>query len=274
MNGPVTIARKPMLLPGLEAMRGYTVRGRDGAIGRVYDWYFDDADWEVRYLVADHGRWRPGKRMLIPPSVCGAPDPQEEELPVALERREVASGPDWDQLLPVSRQHLEDLRSHYGWESAWPVSAMAGTAMLPGTPPPPPAEPAESRRAEAAGTDPKRSEAHLRSLREVTGYAIHATDGEIGRVRDLLCGQDPWRIRYLVVATRRWWPGHEVLLPVGSVRGIDWVEGALRVRLSRNSIRHSPVYEPKHPIGRAYENALHDHYELPRYWQSENGGRS
>ena len=34
----------------------------DGLIGKVDDFYFDDEDWRIRYLVVDTGKWLSGRR--------------------------------------------------------------------------------------------------------------------------------------------------------------------------------------------------------------------
>ena len=48
---------------------------------------------------------------------------------------------------------------------------------------------------------------HLRSIEAVTGYHIHASDGEIGHVEDFLVEDADWSIQFLVVDTRNWGPG-------------------------------------------------------------------
>jgi hypothetical protein len=38
---------------------------------------------------------------------------------------------------------------------------------------------------------------HLRSTQEVTGYDIHATDGDIGEVEDFIIDDVSWKIHFL-----------------------------------------------------------------------------
>ena len=54
--------------------------------------------------------------------------------------------------------------------------------------------------------------AHLRSNEVVTGYRIEALDGEIGHVAGFVVDEEVWAIRYIVVATRNWWPRKKVLV--------------------------------------------------------------
>ena len=51
----------------------------------------------------------------------------------------------------------------------------------------------------------------LRKVEDLKGYKIHATDGELGTVRDLYFQDDRWTVRY-----RCWTPG------VGSAAGRFW----------------------------------------------------
>jgi hypothetical protein len=44
----------------------------------------------------------------------------------------------------------------------------------------------------------------LRSMSDLEDYAIGATDGPIGHVKDLFFDDDAWIIRYLVVETGAW----------------------------------------------------------------------
>ena len=43
------------MLQRAKELSGYTLGARDGEIGKVGEFYFDDQNWTVRYLVADTG---------------------------------------------------------------------------------------------------------------------------------------------------------------------------------------------------------------------------
>jgi hypothetical protein len=43
-----------------QGLKGNTIVATDGDIGKVADFYFDDEDWTIRYLVADTGNWLSG----------------------------------------------------------------------------------------------------------------------------------------------------------------------------------------------------------------------
>ncbi len=52
----------------------------------------------------------------------------------------------------------------------------------------------------------------LRSMNDLKGFDILATDGEISHVEDFILDDDSWVIRYLVIDTRKWLPGKKVLV--------------------------------------------------------------
>jgi hypothetical protein len=104
---------------------------------------------------------------------------------------------------------------------------------------------------------------HLRSAKEVSGYRIEATDGEIGHLDDLLLDDQTARIRYAVVDTRNWLPGKHVLIAPQWVRDVRWADSKAFVNLTRDAVRRSPEYTSLAALDKEYESRLHAHYEYP-----------
>ena len=98
------------------------------------------------------------------------------------------------------------------------------------------------------------------------GYRLQAADGEIGHLEDFLVDDEHWQIRYLVIDTRNWWPGRQVLLPPQSVHAIRWSDRRIISNLTRATVRSSPEYDPHLPLAREYESRLYDYYSWPKYW--------
>ena len=55
-------------------LKGYAIGARDGDIGKVDDFYFDDGFWTIRYLVAETGNWLLNRKVLISPFALGEVD--------------------------------------------------------------------------------------------------------------------------------------------------------------------------------------------------------
>lgn len=246
----------------IEDLYGYDILARDGEVGRVHDFYFDNLTWAVRYLVVETGPWLVGRRVLVSPLALERPCGTEEELPVRLTKEQIENSPDVNLAQPVSRQQLRDLHTYYAWPWYGSPMTQSGAAYTPAIVPPAFVE--EDLRAREE--EQKEDDPYLRSSREVTGYHIQARDGEIGHVDDFLVDPVDWFIRYLIVDTRNWLPGRQVLVSPTWVEEVRWLEQKVHVDLKRETIRKSPEYEPGRPVEREYEEALHRHYGRRGYW--------
>ncbi len=251
------------MLRSLKTMLGYKVRATDGEIGEVADFYFDALDWFVRYLVADTGSWLAERLVLLSPTVLGWADAEDKTFDVVLTRKQVEASPPVERDMPVSRQLEAELHKHYDWVPYWQAPfpfAVTSAAVA--------VQDSVEEEEDTADGDP-----HLHSTREVTGYHIYASDGEIGHVDDLIIEDELWVVRYLTVDTGNWLPGKKVLLVPSWVQQIDWLEHMVYVDLSRESIEKSPEFDPSTAVNRDYEERLYDYYGRRKYWEeSEQGG--
>lgn len=94
-------------------------------------------------------------------------------------------------------------------------------------------------------------------------YAIHATDGELGRVDDLYFDDQTWAARYLVVSAGPWLARHRVLLPARSIHRVDTEHHEVTVSLTKDRISKSPDVDTDRPVARQYAAALDEHYGFP-----------
>ncbi|HXH21990.1 MAG TPA: PRC-barrel domain-containing protein [Dehalococcoidia bacterium] len=106
----------------------------------------------------------------------------------------------------------------------------------------------------------------LRSFKDTQGIAIQATDGEIGKVRDVFFDAEQWTVRYFVIDTGPWLLGRKVLIAPVAVRGLDWECRTLDVQLTKQQVKDSPDIDTDRPVSRQAEIAYHDYYRWPYYW--------
>ena len=92
--------------------------------------------------------------------------------------------------------------------------------------------------------NPSDGDPHLRSVVSVNGFHVHAMDGDLGHVENFLADDANWDIRYLVIATRKWWPGKHVQLAPYAVNKIDWSEERIKVNVTRDQVKSSPAWDP------------------------------
>ncbi len=106
----------------------------------------------------------------------------------------------------------------------------------------------------------------LRSMSDLKGYTIGATDGEIGHVTDFLFDDLRWTIRYLVVETGSWLMSRKVLISPFSLLQADWEHKRLPVRITREAVKNSPDIDTNKPVSRQHEVQYADYYGYPYYW--------
>ncbi len=236
----------------LSDLFGYGINAVDGPAGSVYDFYFDDTLWGVRYVVADTGVILPGRKVLLAPQAITEADWAARLLSVPLTQKEIREGPSREEDKPVSRQEEEELHEYYQWAPYWAPGVPFGAAPIP--PPGPQPEGFEK----APKGDP-----HLRSLREVLGYALVATDGQIGHIEDFVADDETWGIRLAVIDTRNWLPGKKVAFSPHWIDRIDWGGKMAKTRLNTDQIRNAPEFDPAEPVNEELEVRLYDYYGRP-----------
>lgn len=109
----------------------------------------------------------------------------------------------------------------------------------------------------------------LRSLNDLENYAIGATDGPIGYVKDLYFDDENWVIRYLVVDTGSWLLSRKVLITPMSIHHANWDDQVLPVTLTREQVKNSPDIDTDKPVSRQHEMDYLGYYGYPSYWGGE-----
>ena len=175
-------------------------------MGTVTDFLFDDASWRVRWLVVDCGTWLTRRKVLIHPSAISRADWERKTLSVTLTKAQVENSPHW----------LRTSRCRSRWRTSCTLTTVGiglGAAPISVRRPSAIASPylatlfrpgPERRRGARRGREFAGSDPHVRSVEEVTGYHIHAVDGEIGHVENFMVDDADWGIRYFIVDTRNW----------------------------------------------------------------------
>ena len=218
-----------------EELRHAKVQAVDGDIGRVTDVYFDDRLWTVRYLVIDTSRWLFGRRVLISPKALVEVPYGPQSILLNLTRDQIRDSPSWNTDPPISRQYEATLHGYYGWGVAtMPTLPVLGAPLVASTPYAamvPPGVAVDNMRELSEDYDE-----HLRSMAEVTGYRVQATDGEIAKLEDFaFLAREP-RVHALILSIHGN-PGEDrVMLPVQHVTGIDWPGSTVKVNASIRAV--------------------------------------
>jgi hypothetical protein len=249
------------LLVTARELERLTPLAADGEIGSIEGFYFDDSTWTVRYLLANIGGWRQGRRVIISPVAVGEIPEDGNEILIELTRAQIESSPQVAGDRPISRDYEREYYQYYNWPPYWEPSPGCG---YPSLRKPVSAAPRMQHGARKGGSCGMR----LRSAPEARSCVILARDGELGRAEDFIIDSRYWVIRYLQIDTGDWLPGRRVLLSPEWIEHASWPKGRITIGMDRAAVGSAPVVDAGQRVHRDYETRLFDHYRRPVYWRS------
>jgi hypothetical protein len=191
------------MLRSLKQLYGEKLHATDGEIGTMKDFYFDDQNWTIRYLVADTGNWLASRKVLISPHSIANHPASGKGIHVGLTRKKIEKSPSIGSQIPVLRDYEEHYHRHYDLPPYWIPSAadMIGPQLQP--------------------------ETHLHSALSVTGYLVRVGDETIGHVSDLMVNTENWNIGQLIVKTGHRLSGTDTLISPKRVERISYDESTV-----------------------------------------------
>jgi len=106
----------------------------------------------------------------------------------------------------------------------------------------------------------------IRSLKQLYGNQLGASDGQLGAVKDFYFDDRRWAVRYLVADTGAWLTGRQVLISPHALGDVYQPGKLLMVKLTRQQIQDSPGLETHKPVSRQFEESYFQYYGWPNYW--------
>jgi hypothetical protein len=106
----------------------------------------------------------------------------------------------------------------------------------------------------------------LRDMKDMEGFAIGATDGTIGQVKDFYFDDEAWVIRYFVVETGTSHSRRRVLVSPMSIGQPDWSAKLLPAAITMDQVKNGPDIDTDKPISRQHEMGYLGYYGYPNYW--------
>jgi hypothetical protein len=222
-------------------MNGYTLRCEDGEIGRAVDFYLEEREWFIRFVVCD-ARESFGRYVLIPPQALESPaDTCGRTLRLCTTRSTIKNSPPVRTDRPVTRAQQHILDRYYTWHLQTPGDLI-----------------------ESLFSDPA-AEPVMHSARELLSYHLHNDEGELAGVEDFIIDDDKWDIDYLVLQAGLWLPGKRFLLDPRWIEEVGVRDKRLYTELPSEKVRRSPDYDPSEVITPALERAVQENSGPPRY---------
>ncbi|PKL90727.1 MAG: photosystem reaction center subunit H [Candidatus Goldiibacteriota bacterium HGW-Goldbacteria-1] len=250
------------MLRSLKSLKGYSALTPEDEMGSVEDFFFDNKLWIIRYLVVKLDKQIPGKSVLVTPkALIKAPDWETKSFVFDISSDMLAKCPDIDLKKPVNRQEEDKLLKHFSWPVYWQQQSIYGSPVITGI------NPGKITQEPEEEPEEKNVDPHLFSVQGLIKYKIQAKDGEVGNVEDIIIDDETWQAHYLVIDTNSWLPGGKVLVDPSWVDEFEWKRESVRVSVTKETLKQSPVYDPSSPVNRGYETRLYDYHGRPKYWE-------
>jgi hypothetical protein len=103
-------------------------------------------------------------------------------------------------------------------------------------------------------------------MTDIEGFAIKATDGVLGHVRDFYFDDESWVVRYFVVETGAWHSNRRTLVSPMAMGIPNWSEKLIPVALTQEQVRNAPAIDTDKPVSRQHEIGFAGYYGYPNYW--------
>lgn len=99
------------------------------------------------------------------------------------------------------------------------------------------------------------------------GLPIHASDGRVGKVADLLFDETTWHVRWFVIRTASWlMGGRTVLIHPSAVERLDSDAHMLNVGLTKRQLEDSPDILLDEPVSRQIEYGIRGERDWDPAW--------
>ena len=96
----------------------------------------------------------------------------------------------------------------------------------------------------------------LLNAKTLHGFNVAASDAPAGEVKDTYFDDQRWVIRYLIVDTRAWVRGREVLISPVAVTHVDLERQRIDLAVTQKQVDESPSIDAASPVSRMMESQL------------------
>lgn len=228
-------------------LKNYNIDATDGEMGKIEDLYFDDEKWALRYAVVDSRKWLPSKRVLLSPTAFINMNDQKERVEVEYDKDTIRNSPSVPEDVSITKDLETSLAGYYGWNQYWagsmlwgvqdsPINNIHDDAMVEG-----------QLRDELQMNENK--EHSLRSEDETLQANVHADDGKLGQVVDMIVDDEKWKIHYVVLELDSMPIGDKFfVIKPENIQSVDWFEGDIYAEGKLESLKQQKGYPSKEKL--------------------------
>ena len=250
------------MLRSLARLHETLVMASDGEVGTLQDVFFEDEHWTVRYVVVKGSAVDRTDPILVSPIGVSAVD-EDGTIHLAMTCGQAHDAPGLELDRPVSVEMERAYYDYHGWPYYWQGNELWGQWGSPADLRGPAIGEATGAHPVALGSesdlmpgpeddaawieDAAPADKHLRSVQELHGYHLEATDGHIGHVMDFVLDDHTWRIACVAIDTSDWWFGKKVAVPTSAFGRIEWETRTVFVELDKAAVKAAGEFDAERP---------------------------
>ncbi|MBI2521667.1 MAG: hypothetical protein HYV97_14730 [Bdellovibrio sp.] len=246
------------MLCSLNKLKFCNVVAYDGPIGKIKDFYFDERNWNIRYLLIDSDGYLNRSIGFISTTSVSNIDIDANKLHVNFSSSSIGKNTRLkiDTGLNSSNQRDKQIAIQFsdffkrpvGWglmDSPWVVGPQ-GTVY-------------ENMQGKNEIRVPT-GQPNLPSYNQITKFQVHAVNAIFGPIKDILINDDTWQFQFLELEKGDWLPSQSTLLPYDLIEKLNTEAMNIEVLTDRTLVLSSPNYCPDNTPHYYFESIL-DHYK-------------
>ena len=228
-------------------LKTYNIDAVDGEMGKIKDLYFDDQKWAIRYAVVDTRKWLPGRRVLLSPTSFVNLNNESDYLEVEYDKEAVRNSPEIPDEDAISKDIEDSIAGYYGWNRYWTGNMLWGPQDRPL---------ANFQHNEMTEKETRYNQQletqqayDLRSEDETMDYKVHASNGKLGKVIDMIYDDEYWKIGYIVVASsENYMEPTWFVFDTDAIESVDWYEGDIYIKTTVEAAKLTKEYDSMEEI--------------------------
>ncbi len=228
-------------------LKKFSIQAKDGQIGSVFDFYFDEDLFYLRYLVVNTERFLLRNLVLISPICFYKINTIEKLVEINLTKKELEDSPKINSVEVISRQHEKSYHDYFLWPHYWRSENTAWVVGPYGVPWGDYDTTGKTLRSIVeAKSDFKNDEkeSSLRSSNEICTYSVKGEGNEsFGHVQGFIIDSKTVSIDFIIIDTINFLPSKNVLLRPEWIEDIAWDSKTVKFPFTKEVIKSAPSYK-------------------------------
>jgi len=251
------------MMVSYKQLRGFSIKTKDGTAGHVKDFYFDDDNWQIRYIVDENGVGA-HRETLVDREWIKEADPGEKQLELTATRQQLDLKRKLDETNVLAKDMPKRSTAQAAWEllfkQLFPASfpdSLSGETRMP--------MPAPWMLEVGPSLEKPVPQSNLQSAFDVIGYRVSTNDGKLGYVEDFIVDSKNWTVSFLVINVARGLDGKRILVSTEWVDWVSWKQHRISISADKETLRACPNFMLDMPLNPEDEPLLNGTFECQQY---------